>query len=68
MTRLTDSVATTGQTTVAIPVLIVVVKTALTVWTVRVVGTVSAVTTVTRGPVQLSIKVTLATLPVTVAG
>lgn len=66
--ELTDSVAAAGQAAAAALVSVVVVEAALAVGPVGVVGTVSAVAPVTGGPVQLCIEVTLAALPVTVAG
>lgn len=65
---LTNSVAAAGQTAIPIKIAMVVFKAALTVGTVCVVSTVPAVTAVTCGPVQLTIKVALAALSVTVAG
>lgn len=65
---LTDGVAAAGQAAVAALLSVVEVQAALAVGPVRVVGAVPAVTSVTRGPVQLGVEVTLGALPVAVAG
>lgn len=65
---LTDGVAEAGQAAAGARVSVVVVEATLAVGAVRVVGAVPAVAAATGGPVQLGIEVTLATLPVTLAG
>lgn len=65
---LTDGAAAAGQAAATALLPVVVVEATLTVGAVRVVGTVSAVTAVTGGAVQLRVIVTLGALPITVTG
>lgn len=66
--ELTNRVAAAGQAAAATLFSVVVVKAALTVWAVGIIGTVPATTTMTSGSVQLCIIVTLGALAVTIAG
>lgn len=65
---LTDGVAAAGQTALTGCVSVIVFQASLAVGPVRVVNAVDAVTSVTRGTIQLCIEVTFGTLAVTVTG
>lgn len=62
----TNRVAAAGETALAGGVSVVVVPASLTVRPIRIVGTVSAVPSVTSGTIQLRIEITFATLSITV--